>query len=247
MPLTPREVAEKVHSIKDNRLYIVLKKQVNVDHFDLVSLETKMKKANAIFQRGKNHDNDGKRKQLSEVYLNAKQKTAIAPISIHLGDCFELVGDGRTIKSDASVLQSDPGCTAQHPHCDFNLEGEPGLTRLSYLVLVALQDHTKLVVYTSKGCSKIVWLMRGDVLIARGDCIHAGSSFDVLNIRLHWYFDYPLNLRDPGHTYFYHFSTNSVSAHDYVYEKQTASLTNAREELKRRGKIKKHYNDHYEY
>ena len=43
----------------------------------------------------------------------------------------------------------------------------------------------------------------GDLVVFRGDCAHAGGSYeDRDNMRLHYYFDHPNTTRKPRTTYF---------------------------------------------
>lgn len=214
MTLTVWKMSQRINKLNEKKLFTVFKKQINVDDVDIASLVTKIgKQGKHIFQQPSNNDN--KRRQLSEEDLTAKEKKPIGSISNQLRPIFRNVGDGKADLSPASVLLSHPGCMPQRPHRDFNYTLRPSETIKSYLVIVALQDETKLLVLTKYGGHQVVFLSKGDVFIGRGDLIHAGSGYEIMNIRLHWYVDYPSNMRDMRDTYFYDASTDSTTKGDH--------------------------------
>lgn len=232
MQLTVDEISKKINKMGRKKRYIVIKNQFNVDDFDIPSLEATMNQASCLFQQPGH--NDMKRRQRSEIDLPLKQQKPIGKISQQLIAIFKKVGDGKANLSGASVLQSRPGCMEQRPHRDFNLTKRPSETRMSYLVIVALQDETNFVVFTENG-RQVITLNKGDVLIGRGDLIHAGGSYEIMNIRLHWYVDYPDNKRDMGVSYFYDELTDSISEGDYyvIFTTATENLAYANAANKR--------------
>jgi len=72
-------------------------------------------------------------------------------------------------------------------------------------MIIALQDNTKLHIYPfgRGGEEIIIALNAGDVLIFRGDLIHAGAEYTGRNVRIHMYLDSSAapELRDPNRTY----------------------------------------------
>ena len=75
-------------------------------------------------------------------------------------------------------------------------------------MLIALQDGTQLHVcpFDKDGKEETITLNAGDVLIFRGDLIHAGAEYGELNVRIHVYIDSPCapEPRDPTATYAVH-------------------------------------------
>jgi len=102
-------------------------------------------------------------------------------------------------RSEFMAIHSAAGCQEQAAHCDF----DPKSPCFPVGVIVALQDDTFVDVWPGKTKAERhkVTLSKGDVLVFRGDCVHAGSAFP--NTRLHCYVDYgktppcKLNTIDP--------------------------------------------------
>ena len=118
--------------------------------------------------------------------------------------------------NDMVVLCSEPGCESQDPHADYTYED---LTRdrndrfpenedMPLGVVVALQDNTFFDVWPGsiltidKPATPIRLKLKraGDVLIFRGDLVHAGAFFKHYNIRIHTYLDHPSVKRTPNTT-----------------------------------------------
>jgi len=109
-----------------------------------------------------------------------------------------------------TVLRSEAGCQAQLPHTD-HFQRPPHLspeepwydwscfdsTNIPLGCLVALEDDTFLDVWpeairfdqTRVSQCHILRLKRGDVVLFRGDLVHAGAAFDKLNVRVHCYLE----------------------------------------------------------
>ena len=120
--------------------------------------------------------------------------------------------------NDWVVLRSLPGCCEQAPHVDYDPSDDMLSTEtVPVNVLVALQDSTTLEVWpeSHRLISSMVKseklgkddcfsqtrlsLSRGDVLLFRGDLVHAGSAYDDNNVRLHCYMD--MSVRIPNRTW----------------------------------------------
>jgi hypothetical protein len=113
---------------------------------------------------------------------------------------------GLLAKSKMSILLSKAGCRRQDLHTDYPLSANYAYSKSSFFALVALMDGTSIVL----GNKQVKTIARGDVLIGRGDLVHAGNSYDKDNFRLHYYFD---NIGDshidPRETFFcYKLSAN---------------------------------------
>lgn len=98
------------------------------------------------------------------------------------------------------ILKSMRGCRPQMVHCDYDPESLKGLPcdMVPHGMLVALEDGTRLAVYPGShqaeevddlGVAVVVDLSPGDVLLFRGDLLHAGSSYTNENVRMHVYLD----------------------------------------------------------
>ena len=88
-----------------------------------------------------------------------------------------------------TLLRSKPGCVMQGEHTDFFVN--PKKDRMSgkdtpHVGLIALENSTTLQVEGQK-----VVVPKGSCLIMRGSVLHAGSDYDVDNIRFHFYMDTP--------------------------------------------------------
>ena len=116
---------------------------------------------------------------------------------------------------DVVILESLPGCQQQQYHTDYDVTELARLaTRPEDMplgILIALEDHTKLMV---KGLARLtatggprhrpgfaVNLDKGDVLIFRGDLIHAGAAYTRRNVRLHTFIDSTHISRQSNATY----------------------------------------------
>jgi hypothetical protein len=86
-----------------------------------------------------------------------------------------------------SILISDAGCQLQPIHRDF--EPKEPRCKEGFFAIVAIENGTKLVVNDHGFHMITIVLNVGDILICRGDVIHAGAPYDVTNVRIHYYFD----------------------------------------------------------
>ena len=86
--------------------------------------------------------------------------------------------NGHTLQNPV-VLQSLPNCKQQPWHLDYDPANTTG-----FGLLLALQDETRLELL-----EETVHLNRGDVLVFRGDVVHAGSWYEQENLRIHAYVD----------------------------------------------------------
>ena len=149
--------------------------------------------------------NEGRRKQLviSDVLADEFVK-AVAVVVPHVS------------LSDAVFLISEAGCKRQSPHCDWD-PVDPVFRSMVVPcgVVWSLQNHTFLVVWPGSwrlfqtapvsSCpllsESIVEMNAGDVLIFRGDLVHAGNCYADRNIRMHAYGDVSRVARVPDYTF----------------------------------------------
>lgn len=109
-----------------------------------------------------------------------------------------------------ALLWSKEGCQRQLPHADYSYSvlqearRDHGMTESTppLSAVLALQDCTldiwpgALILKKKDPLKapverKLVQLKQGQLLIFRGDLIHAGSAYASSNFRLHFYLDYP--------------------------------------------------------
>ena len=81
------------------------------------------------------------------------------------------------------------------PNSHAHTRGARGDAHLS--VLVALQDKTLLHVcpFDRNGLEEEVWLKKHELLVFRGDLLHAGAAYNECNISVHCYVDSPCSDR----------------------------------------------------
>ena len=118
-------------------------------------------------------------------------------------------------------MLSDPGCGTQDIHFDFN----PAHPRVKegFFAIVAVQDGTKFIVNDHDYHLETLLLNRGDILVCRGDVLHAGASYDIANVRIHYYFDPNIGeaLREQNVTYFL---KSESEFRKYVHDVDVANL-----------------------
>jgi len=90
------------------------------------------------------------------------------------------------------ILKSTEGCERQRPHTDYDPElirRAPNHKDIPLLVLVSIMPNTCLDMWDANGNHERVSMDAGDILIFRADTVHAGSSYQRENVRIHVYLD----------------------------------------------------------
>ena len=103
------------------------------------------------------------------------------------------------------VLESLPGCHQQGAHIDYVFDTKKRLKAadISHGCLLAVQNGTKFDVWPAahrllvrdyshdhvaiERCTLL--LSKGDLVVFRADCVHAGAAYDEYNVRLHCFID----------------------------------------------------------
>ena len=174
--------------------------------YKAVSSYTEIHRMDPIFNFNAEARNDRKRRQIN---MPASMSRALREA---------LSGAGRTA-TDFVILESLPGCQVQAAHVDY-VPDEALLSTtdetVPLLAVIALQDDTTLEVWpqshrlvrrtrltrhTPHVSRETVALAAGDVIVFRGDLIHAGSAYESHNLRLHAYIDHPTVPRPPNKTW----------------------------------------------
>jgi len=127
-------------------------------------------------------------------------------------DAYNLTGR-RRLRDPLVMLESLPGCKQQRPpHWDFDqpLLADMDDDEIPLSVVVALEAGTSFHIYPPgqalDGDGVVISMNAGDMLIFRGDLLHAGAGYAVRNRRLHLYLDHHDDLvaprcRQPNTTY----------------------------------------------
>ena len=113
----------------------------------------------------------------------------------------QLFGSYGLIQSSVSVLYSEQGCGQQDVHYDYPLD-DP-FNQQSFGCILFLENHSNLIIKFGEVTLVEQRFNEGDLVVFRGDCAHAGGSYeDRDNVCLHYYFDHPNTTRKPRTTYF---------------------------------------------
>lgn len=156
--------------------------------------------------------NDGRRHQYSMEHFIGNKEVAAFHESVLAG----LDGTEHLFPRDMVLLTSDAGCLPQRAHTDYVREAAHlrGNDEMPLGCIVALEDNTMFDVwpgaircYDDPGKvfeHKRIMLNAGDVLLFRGDLVHAGAPFERFNMRLHLYLDHANVERVKGETYYMH-------------------------------------------
>jgi hypothetical protein len=77
----------------------------------------------------------------------------------------------------------------QQIHTDYDTNSKNSYK--SRILVIALMDNTSIIVWDKRGYYKrIIQIPKGSMFIGRGIILHAGNSYDIINLRLHYYVDY---------------------------------------------------------
>lgn len=163
-------------------------------------------KAPAIFNHNESSRNDKKRRQytLSTNKTNTVMKKFLESLNQYIRENVSDILEPATWV----VIHSKKGCQDQAAHCDFIPDLKLATVPDEHMplgVIVALMPGTRLNIWP---CSiklasirpdlvrnrepiqcEVVELNVGDMLVFRGDLVHAGSSYKVNNSRLHTFLD----------------------------------------------------------
>lgn len=115
-------------------------------------------------------------------------------------------GFGNHYLSDLVIVRSEPYCKRQKMHHDYDVNELRQIKKKDYPygIIVGVSDHSRFIVSDGKDKSrpKTIHLDKGDVLIFRGDVLHAGAEYYSENVRLHAYIDSTKYKREKNRTYY---------------------------------------------
>jgi hypothetical protein len=147
-----------------------------------------------------------------------------------------------------TVLRSDGGCEEQPAHSDYDLSfGSAESKEKSPLgAIFAVESGTQLKVWPKCFHQRrdggkdgpfhpiVVTLVPYDLLLFRGDLLHAGYKYNKYNCRLHFYLDSTSVKRVPGRTYL-----ASEFPNTWEILNHTESKNNEKDEKKKKKKKRK--------
>jgi hypothetical protein len=186
--------------------YQVFKGAIAIDQKQLDSINKAVAHGmSAIFNHNDlNKCNDRKRRQRSLPLKTLHMKAFDAQLKNFVK---ETVNTALT-PANPVILNSLPGCQAQAAHCDY--EPNAALKAVSdeqmpLALVVSLMQGTKLKIWpnssrlvalTPEQLKKVdpihcqeLQLSPGDIIVFRGDFVHAGSDYAQSNTRIHYYLD----------------------------------------------------------
>lgn len=200
-----REIKKSLHS----HGYVVLSGVFDFSDRQLSQLNQKFDTPEAkdsIFNETETKMSDGKRLQ-----KNVSASNSVYPM---LSAFFTELFPGLSMRN-LTALCSLPGCQRQVAHCDYI----PTLEMLDtddddipLLSLIGIQDNTHIDIWEKSHkvirgfhskpiARKTLTINRGDVVIFRADCVHAGSEYSEKNVRLHCFLDSESIDRKPNVTW----------------------------------------------
>jgi hypothetical protein len=182
--------------------FLVVRKAVEFGASAVRDLEALSRSAAPIFNGG----NDRRRKQVRAgrwTWLQEIGRTVLL-CAAAADPSAQIPAAPGALDLDWHILVSEPGCQPQQAHSDYLFNAEMlarhNSPRVNYGLIVAVQDGTmwdvwpgahRLVLSAVPPSTPVerctVQLDRGDAVLFRADCIHAGSGYNTKNIRLHAY------------------------------------------------------------
>lgn len=193
---------DEVRSLEDG--FQVYKGAYSIDAFTRSAFESlPVELFHVIFNNAaaNSEENDGKRLQVDLSTIETSSTTFHQFMLGLKARLREMVPSFRV--GGASVLRSEAGCQAQLPHLDYPptpLDDDDVSADVPLGCLVALMDGTRITVWPGAighhlrgSCLRIqprtLVLNAGDVLLFRGDLVHAGASSEEVNVRVHCYLE----------------------------------------------------------
>lgn len=172
----------------------------------LSNCKRQIHRGNVIFNQYQTTNSDKKRSQIPLKPENPTMERFQNSVNSFLIEKYP-----NLIPKDMVILKSLPGCQRQHPHTDYVPRKELLQVEDEYMPLgciVGLMGGTKLYVWENsikdnRKCKEtLVYLEPGDVLVFRGDFVHAGADYEDYNYRVHSFLDSPKVVRGKNETYF---------------------------------------------
>ena len=197
--------------------YKVLKNALKLDERVLEHTKKACKKnTHSIFNHNEQSRNDFKRRQRN-LLLNTKYMLAF---DRQVKDVLRSQVSTELTPKNPVIIHSRPGCQPQAAHCDYIPDDALKAVndqQMPLAALISLMPNTHLRIWPNS--SKLattdqtflkrqapimveeVLLNPGDIIVFRGDFVHAGSEYENDNFRIHYYLDSPLVPRTANRTW----------------------------------------------
>lgn len=145
---------------------------------------------------GEDENNDNKRIQ----YDLEKSDSNTKHITSKLQDIIKKYGY-KGVVNDPVILKSYAYCKRQRLHRDYDLQN---ISKSEYPhgVIVGVSNNCRFIVSPDGLSRKYIHFDKGDVVIFRGDTIHAGAEYYTENIRMHAYIDTKSHKRIKNETFY---------------------------------------------
>ena len=103
---------------------------------------------------------------------------------------------------DLVIVRSEPYCKRQKLHIDYDKDKLRSMKKTDYPygIIVGVSDNSRFIVSINNKIQTI-HINKGDVIIFRGDLVHAGAEYYSENVRLHAYIDSVKYKREKNRTY----------------------------------------------
>jgi len=197
--------------------FVIHKSAIDVNNDLLNDIKIQAKRCDVIFNHNKRQKKNDKKR--SQVSLNQSSDVSTEFVD----ELYEFLNDNypNLTATDMVIIKSLPGCQQQMPHTDYMPTDELRDVTDDYMPLgciVALMPSTYLYVWPKSirlstkpndVTDKLnpirplkLELQPGDVLVFRGDLVHAGSDYNIHNYRIHTYLDSPKINRKYNKTWF---------------------------------------------
>lgn len=174
--------------------YQIFPQQFTID-FDVNKFSEKVKSFSVIFG-AKRSINDRKRKQRSLTKKDIRLLALTDQIDKWIFDILPYAA-----KTTWVELRSSQGCAQQAAHSDYFPDTLNGvhIEHIPLVCIAAIMPDTKIVVWPGALSAATldkehyepmtIHMNAGDIVLFRGDLVHAGAKYDKINRRLHCYID----------------------------------------------------------
>jgi len=173
------------------------------------------KKVSYIFQHNAKNGQDKKRVQLGVLDVSENTRQSYAHITSGIEEIFNHIGNYTVFPPN--IIISKPNCAQQDFHSDFDFHNSQ--SRNCFAILVGLQPSTLEVnlICGDKDVPHTISYDAGDIVVLRGDLIHAGSAYINWNARLHYFVEpHGSNSRVDGKIYLYNSDQPQLSIGHYI-------------------------------
>lgn len=180
--------------MKNITTYKVFKGLVDLPDYLCKYIVTESKKGGLIFN---NEKNDNKRSQHDFKCTIGNHLKRV------LNTFIKTKGFIHHTVQDLVIVRSEACCKRQQLHYDYDTNKLKSMYKKDYPygLIVSVSDNSRFIIKPNNSKAKIVYLNKGDVLIFRGDLLHAGAEYYNENIRLHAYIDSKKYKREKNTTY----------------------------------------------